>query len=536
MKDCKDCPSFLTDPDEIRKRFKRNPGGPVCGRYGHILSRPSGSASMNEAVRQSFASDCSAHGEPLPATPVSVAFRVAEPDPDVLRGGRTEEDPDIGNTCRNCVNYIGADFVAEAFGWGAPLCAATGKLIANDRVAWKTCGYAKLALAESERWTSRHSMTDITLQDQYKISFRLDAAVVTESMTAHIDLKTPPGEYKSDLPVAEEDKAKGIRAWRAIKDPNGTNVASLPIFDPNFFSEEERAKIPQHGSDEHPELYLDYNGLFYTFAIEARVLEETPVLQANPGVGKTEFARSLAFAMGLPFERIVFRQRMDADALLGSSQYHPDEGTYFQPGRLPLSWEKPNVLLLDEPNLVEDDDVLHALRPLTDNSKELVIEGVSGGGTRGSWRFQRNEHCYLLLAQNPSWDPRNIGTRELASADANRLSVLSLEDPPEAIVRQIVQARCALDGYDIPASILDAIINIAKDIHALEADGAFPDHWGTRQQIKVARKTRWYGVVQAYKIAALDLYAPEVAALVMQSVASHVGTAADAKAAREMDS
>src|SRR5690606_32266034 len=153
------------------------------------------------------------------------------------------------------------------------------------------------------------------------------------------------------------------------------------------------------------------------------------------------------------------------------------------------------------------------LRPLTDNSKQLVVEGASGEGQRGSWRFPRHPLCFLVLAQNPSWDPRNIGTRELASADANRLSVLTISDPPEEIERHIIRTRCLNDGYLISDDKLDAIIGISKDIRALEEDGAFPDHWGTRQQIKVARKTRFYGLERSFRIAALDLYAPEVAEL-----------------------
>lgn len=526
MKNCEGCPSYLTEPDQVRKAIGKLVGAPVCGRYGHVLGSEALDEETNTAIRQKFAMECTSYGEPLPPKPVSVLLRVAGSDPDIVDAGPSNDD--ISN-CRSCAHYIAAPDVRETFGWAMPMCRATGKLIAKPDTEWKTCGYAKQSVSQ---WDKKVWLDDVELLPYYKMGFRVATATAIKALTSHIDLLTKPSEYESDKPVSAEEAARGIRAWREVTDPTGGDGKTyLPIFDPLHFDEEERAKIPQFGDDEHPELYLDYNGLFFSFAIESIELKETVLLQGAPGLGKTEFARALAYAMQLPFERITFRQRMDGDALLGNPQYDPEKGTYFQPGRLPLCYERPCVLVLDEPNVVEDDDVLHVLRPMTDNSSQLVVEGVSGDGQRGSWRFTKNDDCYLLLAQNPSWDTKNIGTRELASADANRLSVLTVEDPPEAIEREIITARCRLDGYEIAADVLTAIVAIGKDIRALEAEGAFPDHWGTRQQIKVARKIPHYGFERAYKIAALDLYAPEVGEFVLQSIASHVTTAAD-KAAR----
>lgn len=524
MKSCDTCPSFVTDPAQQRKLFGKIAGVPLCGRYGHVLEAPKNDTESNEALRMEMAMKCDSHGLEPTETPVSVSLRVAEPDTEILKAGAPDEE--IGS-CRSCANCVPDSEVLSKFGWGLPLCKAHGKLVVKERSMWRECGFSRKT---GSGWDTATS-DGVELIDVLKPGFRLDPAVVIAATCSHVDLTVDPQEYVTDAEVTEEDRTLGIRAWRKITDPDGHGApVLLPIFDINHFSEEEREEIPLKGDPEHPENYLDYQGLFYSFAVESYELKETPLLQGAPGLGKTEFARALAYSMSLPFVRITFRQRMDAEALLGSPQYDPEEGTYFQPGRLPKWWERACVLLLDEPNLVEDDDVLHTIRPMTDNSSQLVVEGASGAGQRGSWRFDRDRFCFLLLAQNPSWDPRNIGTRELASADANRLSVLNLEDPPEDIVRHIVKTRCLHDGYDIPSEKLDVIMSASKDIRRLEDEGVFPDHWGTRQIIKIARKTRFYTMERAFRVAALDLYDPTVAEAVMVAVNSYLESDADSAA------
>ena len=91
--------------------------------------------------------------------------------------------------------------------------------------------------------------------------------------------------------------------------------------------------------------------------------------------------------------------------------------------------------------------------------------------------------------------------------------------PPESIERHIIIERCKLDGYDIPEKVLNDLMKIAVDLREMSDQGTFPGTWGIREQIKVARKTRWYkNLTTAYKRASLDLYERETAALAIKAI------------------
>ena len=69
------------------------------------------------------------------------------------------------------------------------------------------------------------------------------------------------------------DRAKGDRDVDSpIVDPDGSgNEAFLPVFDESFFTDAERRLIPRTGDDEHPEWYVDHQGLLYSLAVERLV-------------------------------------------------------------------------------------------------------------------------------------------------------------------------------------------------------------------------------------------------------------------------
>jgi MoxR-like ATPase len=205
----------------------------------------------------------------------------------------------------------------------------------------------------------------------------------------------------------------------------------------------------------------------------------------------------------------------EVDDLIGSPQYDPDIGTYFKEGRLPRNWERPGVNDVDEINLARG-EIREFFRPLTDNSKQFVLDADSG------LVKERHHASFLIFTMNPPWDVRNTGTEDFAAADSNRLSPIWIDNPPEAVERHIIIQRCKLDGYDIPADLLDVIIKCGEDIRLACEDGSFPDWWGTRQSIKVARKTKWYSLAKSFKRASLDFYDPQTVDDLLSLIQSHV--------------
>jgi len=504
---CRTCPSFLA-ADKVVTKFTKNIGAPMCGRYGIVLSKPNLPVHQENKLLRHFASKCDAHGEPLPPEPKEKRQLVALPDPAV----RIEGDPvkrDACESCASCSKYLKPLAVAREFGWTEGICTAKGKLLLGNklRIEARTCPYRELG-------APRDDAHNIHLLPEYDDAFGLS----TDPIRAYYKSREnfiEPHEFPTDKEVSEEEAEGGIRAWRKIVDPAGSgNETYLPIYDVKFFSAEEQAKIPKTGDDEHPELYVDHFGGVYLAAVAWTELDETPSAWGESGVGKTELFRHLAWLMCLPFERMSITAETEVDELVGKMLYDPHKGTHFQYGRLPRAWSKPCVLVIDEPN-VGPPEVWQCLRPLTDNSKQLVLDMNEGE------RIARHEDCYLGMAMNPAWDVKNIGAVQISDADANRLFHVYIEPPPEILEREIIKARVALDGWEIDQGRLDLVMNIAKDIRALVNDGVLPITWGVRPQIKVARALRWFDPLTAYRRAIGDFLEPEVQQKMLDQVRSH---------------
>lgn len=319
-----------------------------------------------------------------------------------------------------------------------------------------------------------------------------------------------PTTYETDVEVTEEDKADGIRAWRKLYSTNGERSVAIPIFDPEFFSEDERKKIPQSGDKEHPELYQDHPNNAFKVATLWFKMDETPLLQGVPGTGKTEFFRHMSWLMQIPFERISITGSSELDDLAGKMLFENNE-TVFQKGRIPKAWEKPSVLCLDEPN-VGPLEVWQFIRPLTDNSKQLVLDMADGE------TVARHKYCRLGMAINPSWDSRNIGAQPLADADSNRLSHIFVDFPGEKIERNILTNRCKADNYELPEATLDKIMKVATQLREMGQAEDLPVTWGIRQQIKVARATEYFDLEDCYRMAATDNLEPEIADTILNVV------------------
>lgn len=503
-KSCFNCPSLLTTNEEQVAFFGKAIGVPTCARYGRVMGNPA-----------MIAKNCVSFGEPKPASPdwSKLAFTVALPDPKVFKAERNQ--PEVVASCLACINYIKPQEVWNHFGWSPGLCSAKGKLILGNRLTFEArgCEYSSLA----EEYSVRPDIRELIMLPEYSDDLVPTSDPVKNFFQEQKKEFVDPVDYPSDKEVDDEDKKSGIRAWREITDPITENSVYLPIYDLDFFSEEERAKIPRTGSDEHPEDYVDHNFYTYRTAVLWTELDETPGLWGEPGTGKTEFFRYMAWLMCLPFERISITGSTELEDLAGKMHFSKEQGTYFEYGRVPQAWTKPCVMVIDEPN-VGPPDVWQFLRPMTDNSKQLVLDVNKGE------RLSRHNDCYLGLAMNPAWDVRNVGAQMISDADVNRLMHMYIELPPPELEREIIKTRCTHDGWSISEGQLNTIMGIAKDVRALVEQGTLPITWAIRPQLKVARAVRWFDYMTAYRMASADFLEPEAQQRLLDVVRAHVSS------------
>lgn len=523
MNDCRSCPSYMTGTDAA-KYIGKDPGVPVCVRFGHLLAKHGMTPSQAERTSQTMAEGCSDFGNPAPDTkPDFVTASVAMPLgglPAAVNGISTRaecidtarvsgyEMPDAPASCAKCVNFISPGTVQSELGWKAGLCAAKGRLVFPNRYGREAveCEYG----IEGE---PRDTTEGIVEMPQYNTAFTVTQG--TNPVTSYLvngGKWIEPGDYESDKPVDADEADLGIRAWRLIPNPSSstTERVYLPIFDLEVFDEKDRVKVPMTGDDEHPEWFVDHGALVYSIAAEWMGLDETPLLHGKAGVGKTEVFRHLAWMMQVPFDRISITRTTEIDDLAGHT-FFEDGQTKWIDGRLSERWERVGVVVVDEFNCGPD-EVDQFLRPLTDNSKQLVLDMNKGQ------RKNRNPFCFLGFTQNPAWDPMNVGTNEMADAAGNRLAHIYVDLPPEEIERAILVRRCEGDGYMPDGETLDKVMSIAKEIRANIDAGALPLSWGLRPQIAVIRKTRFYDLVTAYRRAVVDRLEPETGQQILDIV------------------
>lgn len=508
---CLGCPSYLTNNAEILSRFGKVIGSPMCARYGHVLGRPKATPEQNAKTAQTMAANCPSHGRVAPHRPERIELKVAIPDPDAISNPLSDLDQAKQSVvaCGMCKHFVPDEVVHLEHGWTAGLCAAKGKLILPNRKQEEARGCDYRAFRGGNAPLS--SIPNILIPALTDMTAQAAVNQVGDFMRG-ADSVVDPKDYPTDVPVSPEDQMNGIRAWRRIVDPSGSgNEVYLPIFDEKFFTEEERAEIPQTGSDEHPELYLDWNGGVYKIAVIWRELDETPMLWGQAGVGKTEFAQHMAWLMQLPFVRVSITGSTELDDLAGKMRYSKEKGTYFQYGRISTGWTKPCVMLIDEPNTGQP-EVWEFIRPMTDNSKKLTLDMNEGETLR------RHEFTHLILAANPAWDPLNVGANVIGDADASRLMHFEYSLPPENIERAILQNRVLIDGWKIDSARLDFIMEVAKLIRNQCKEGALSMTWGLRPQIKVARALAWFPAIEAYKLAVADMLSPEQQEIVFDQV------------------
>lgn len=521
---CLTCPSRLNSLDASRF-FGKAIDAPMCARFGHVLGVPGKDG--DEKIGEFFGQSCPDHGKPKPPAATNLKTQVVTGDPMIMINGLSSDaEKQQVNSCSGCKHFVSEDAVQRELGWTTGLCSMSGRLIIGSfsqmRAEAQRCDYrspgANRATTEGLRLLAQYDGFDSTTHDPIKAFVQGDGPLWTE-----------PSEYETDLPVSPDDAALGIRAWRKVMDPAGSgSFTHLPIYNLDHFTEEMQAQVPKTGDEEHPELYVDHAGLVYSLAVAWMELDETPMLWGEPGSGKTEAYRHMAWLMQVPFHRISITESTEVDDLIGKMAVVMEETaeipgrheasmqavTKFQLGRLPKVWAQPGVLCLDEPN-AGPPAVWQAIRPLTDNSKQLVLDQDKGQ------KVERNTDCFFGMAANPAWDVRNSGVMNLADADGSRLMHSWCPLPPENVEKHILRERCKLDGYEIPEDKLDIVMKIAQDIRELSEQGTIPITWGIRHQIKVARASRWFDWKTVYKRAGTDGLEPQTQDTILTFVSTH---------------
>lgn len=506
---CYNCPSML--PSSDTNFFKKSIGVPVCAQFGKPLCSRTHSMEEREQLAEHFAKGCTKFkmDKPLSVNWENARFAVMMPDIDAVT--QVRENPDAVNSCGSCKWMVRDNIVSAELGWAANLCTAKGKLILGNRM---TLEARNCDMKSYDR--VRTDVTGLMYLPEYDPGFfdiikeSEHQAVIAKMRESAID----PQDYETDEPVADHDAAKGVRAWRRVSDEETGNSTLLPIFRTDFFPSDIQELIPKIGDDEHPEDYLDHAGLVYKTAILWRELDETPAFWGQSGTGKTEHFRHMAFLMGLPFYRFSITGSTELDDLFGKMHYTEGQGTHFEKGRMVRAWESPCVMVVDEPN-AGPPDVWQALRPMTDNSKQLVLDQSNGETSN------RHDDCYLGMAMNPAWDSLNVGTQQIADPDVNRLMHIFVEVPPVEIERDIIIKRCSRDNWEIPKKTLDMMMGIAQDIRSNIEKDALQITWAIRPQLKVARALRWFDPITAYRMASADYLEPEQQAALLDIVKTH---------------
>ncbi|AKJ71772.1 ATPase family protein [Tsukamurella phage TIN2] len=512
IKSCLDCHHLIRREDTTKQTdlYGKPTLMSTCRLLGTIIATTSMTQGDEGARAEEVGSKCRTYNSYEPAGKQQVALSIGvgvPPDPTTKVG--------MAKTCRACYFYVQGAKMAEHTEGNITMgaCSKFGKLIPDLKAApiAKECKVSERANVTDPQ-AHFQKLIDSIHFDPMLAKYILPGEMAAAASADQVDTSVDPATYPTDRPVTPAQDAQGIRAWRRLR--SGKREIFLPIFKRELFSADEQAKIPATGDDEHPEQYVDHMQLSYTVGALWFHLDETPALHGRAGTGKTEFFRYMAWLMQLPFERISITRDSEIDDLAGKMHFENNE-TVFKPGRIPKAWVKPCVVVLDEPN-TGPPEVWQYIRPLTDNSKQLVNDKNEGEV------IKRHAFAFLGMAMNPAWDARNVGAEMIGDADGSRLMHIFVDMPGELVERGIIRARCDLDGFNLNQDHEDVIMRVAKTLREMSDNGELPLTWGIRNQIKVARATAWFDLPKAYSLGVLDYLEPETREVVLNIVTEEI--------------
>jgi MoxR-like ATPase len=504
---CQDCPNFLTTT-QASNHFNKSIGAPVCALHGHVFGKMQSGDRVTKKLAQHYAQFCNDYGMPRATRgPISL-FNIAIGEQTQAPVGAVPPITLKPEACSTCKFFVSEEVVAEELSWTTPLCRKRGHLMLGSELR-------KVASAcdEGEVGPQTRSTHGVTLFPELLDNFGvLDATSVGGFLTQD------PKDVTSDKEVTDDEKAQGIIAWREITSPDpdfepypGDEVY-LPIFSDSIFTELDQSIIPKTNDKEHPEEYVDHFGGVYSVAVHLTKLNMAPAVWGEPGTGKTELFRHLAWMTGMPFRRFTITASSELDDLAGKPHYSPELGTYFAYGRFVQAYQTMCWLCVDEWNLGPK-DVQQFFRPLIDNSKQLAMD-VNIGELLYPTPF-----TYMGFAMNPPWDLRNVGAEMLADADTNRLMHIEVPMPDEPVELAIIQKHLAHDGWQLDDNQAKLIMKAAEEIRGLINEGPLAQiSWGLRPQIKVARALRYFSPVAAYRQAVANTLDPTTREILLMAV------------------
>lgn len=413
------------------------------------------------------------------------------------------------SNCTDCVFLKSSSTVTNELGWPMSLCMAKGELIPGkrSRSAAKGCDWGETQVSFSKRMPGTHPLPRTLKFAAWPFYGTVLADGVREKKIS------PPAQVKYEphpnpidfvglddvgrvLPMKPQFAEMGVRTWREVthRTDKSREPVYLPVFDRDYFSPEEQAKIPSMGGDYRPELYIDHGNIEHAAAVNWAI-GRTPILYGPAGAGKTEAANFISWRMQTPFDRISIRSDTEPASIIGKQTVRIDPRTdqavvTWINGRLPNRWVLPGVLLLDEPNTAPD-EVWHAIRPLTDSAAQLVLDENEGE------KIPRNAMCFLIMASNPPWDPTYVGVREISEADGNRLGSIDVPYPPEDVERTIIVSKCHANDFQITQKQLDVIMQLTGQIRTMVDEGQCRVAWGPRVTSSLGQSLRYISLYEA---------------------------------------
>lgn len=490
---CTQCPAYR-DREALRTTLN-NPkiDFDSCGRFGYVLSRPTLSAEASLLIKRKVAVACDQAGQEYSGQTYLPAQPVGTPSPEAI--AQLPDGKEDIPSCLSCQFYIMPVVVKETHGWRQGMCGAKGSLVVDPATQAKHCDVSKMATPGR---TSAMLASSVKLFGQFSEPSAIQ--VIRSRMGGEIiPWEDFDPEKHSAKPVDARHRDQGVRGWRQIKHASSERTILVPVVDHEYLSKQEIEHVPATGAEgDFPELYVDHENILYAASVSAFKKDRTLALWGQPGTGKTEFFKWFAWLMGTPFTRISIDERSDVEDTITGKWGVEDGATVFYKARLSATWDRPGLSCIDEPN-TGPPAVWQAVRPLTDNSKQLILDAAKGE------LIKKHILRVLGMAMNPAWDPKNIGAMELSDADGNRLLNKFVRLPPEQVERDIIRNYCkTVDGFDLDKKIEDTIMAIAREIRVYCDEDQLPISWGIRPQIAVASLTESFSLEECYRLAVTD--------------------------------